>query len=613
MYGPQDIRLCEHLLTYLYGHACGEIGSLLLQRGRLPFVSLVRMSSLTAHSIRAALITLIQQNCVCHSETSAAAPPPTTTTINTSSSSSEFFEAVPNEILSRIRFGKYLAITDDLFGPESRSVIECVLENGKIRIGQLVSMLISNYDSCSKNLSEHEKKTESAKSEPAQILKSNVLNLLAERFLKPSRPAHSVTSLDLELAWEKQMIAELTGVPTAKDLRAVKERLAEKVVVEENREFQEMCSFDLKKRKSATDSNRGPTKRSKVEETLLDDDMFVRVNYDRFNIKIRNSIFEQECLRSYNTEAAFVMRAMLGLAEGKQRDCGDLVSADPISAQSIVIKLGDKAKKLKSCFPPRAANGQFNLKLKNTGDLAAELLSILAKQDDLGNSSGSVFVAGSLDKLLGQVNPIGIVSEKKGNGVLGGGGSGGGGIREFNIEYGKYSVELRKALVSRIVRETFGVEAARVVRILMLRGRLDEKHLAKFAMMTAKDSRELCLRLSASNILELQEVPKTQDRQPSRTYYLFFIDFKKLILNLTAKLRKSQTNVIERIYHELENCKTLLAKVNRKDVYEDLETFLSVWEKAELERLKARLEALEVAKMRLERDVFILRDLPWVG
>lgn len=37
-----------------------EVGSLLLQRGRLPFPNLLRMSSLTAHSIRGALITLIQ-------------------------------------------------------------------------------------------------------------------------------------------------------------------------------------------------------------------------------------------------------------------------------------------------------------------------------------------------------------------------------------------------------------------------------------------------------------------------------------------------------------------------------------------------------------------------
>lgn len=143
-----------------------------------------------------------------------------------------------------------------------------------------------------------------------------------------------------------------------------------------------------------------------------------------------------------------------------------------------MIKLGDKAKKLKTCFPPRASNGQFNLKLKNTGDLAAELLSLLAKQDDLGTSSGSVFVTGSIEKLLSQMNPIGIVSEKKGQAVLGGG-SGSGGMREFKIEYGKYSVELRKALVGRIVRETFGVEAARVVRILMHKGRLDEKHVSE--------------------------------------------------------------------------------------------------------------------------------------
>lgn len=137
--------------------------------------------------------------------------------------------------------------------------------------------------------------------------------------------------------------------------------------------------------------------------------------------------------------------------------------------------------------------------------------------------------------------------------------------------------------------------------------------LAKFAMMSLKDSRELCLKLSAASIIELQEVPKTQDRQPSRTYYLFFIDFKKLILNLSLKLRKSQTNTIERIYHELEACRVLLGKVNRKDVYEDLDNLLSIWEKAELTRLKSRVEALEVAKMRLERDVFVLRDLPWVG
>ncbi|EGG08446.1 uncharacterized protein MELLADRAFT_84617 [Melampsora larici-populina 98AG31] len=604
MIGPQDITLCEHLLTTLYGHACGEIGSLLLRRGRLPFSSLVKLSSLTSHSIRSALITLIQQNCVCHSETSSAST-------STQTNSPEYFEVIPNEILARIRFGKYITIVDELFGIESSSIIEFVLENGKIRIGQLIASLLSNSNSNSmkSDSDSHEVKSESLKK--SQIIRSNILNLLSERFLKPSQPSHSIASLDLELAWEKQMISEIPGIPTPKDLRAVKERVVDKVVVERDREFDELCAFDLKKRKMTIDAGGRGGKRSKIEESILDDDMFVRVNYDRFDIKIRNSIFEQECLRSYNQEAALVMKAMLSLAEAKQRDTQDLVS-EPISAQSIVIRLGDQAKKLKTCFPTKTSNGQFNLKLKNTGDLAAEVLSIISKQDDFGTSSTSVFVNGSLDKLLSQMNPIAMVSEKKGNSTTLGG-SGSGGMREFKIEYGKYSVELRKALVTRIVRETLGIEAARVVRILLNKGRLDEKHLAKFAMMTLKDSRELCLKLSTQNIIELQEIPKTQDRMPSRTYYLYFIDFKKLNLNLINKLRKSQINCIERIYKELNSNRNLISKINRKDIFNDLNQFLNHWELIEFNRLKIKLQALEVAKIRLERDLFILRDLPWVG
>ncbi|KAH9811402.1 hypothetical protein DFH28DRAFT_439360 [Melampsora americana] len=607
MIGPQDISLCEHLLNTLYGHACAEIGSLLLRRGRLPFASLVKLSSLTSHSIRSALITLIQQNCVCHSETSSTNP---STQIN----SPEYFEIVPNEILARVRFGKYITIVDELFGIESSSIIESVLENGKIRIAQLVSSISSTPSTSTStlmnsDLESHEMKSEALKK--SQIIRSNILNLLSERFLKPSLPSHSIASLDLELAWEKQMIGEIQGIPTPKDLRVVKERVADKLVVEKDREFDELCAFDLKKRKMTIDAGGRGGKRSKIEESILDDDMFVRVNYDKFDIKIRNSIFEQECLRSYNHEAALVMRAMLSLAEARQRDTQDLVS-DPISAQTIVIRLGDQAKKLKTCFPSKASNGQFNLKLKNTGDLTAEVLSIISKQDDFGTSNTSVFVNGGLDKLLSQMNPIAMVSEKKGNSTTLGG-SGSGGMREFKIEYGKYSVELRKSLVTRIVRETLGIEAARVVRILLNKGRLDEKHLAKFAMMTLKDSRELCLKLSTQNIIELQEIPKTQDRMPSRTYYLYFIDFRKLNLNLINKLRKSQINIFERIYKELNTNKNLISKINRQDIFNDLNKFLSHWELIEFNRLRIKLQALEVSKIRLERDLFILRDLPWVG
>ncbi|KAH9443496.1 hypothetical protein Pst134EA_032881 [Puccinia striiformis f. sp. tritici] len=168
-------------------------------------------------------------------------------------------------------------------------------------------------------------------------------------------------------------------------------------------------------------------------------------------------------------------------------------------------------------------------------------------------------------------------------------------MREFKIEYARFSLELRKTLVARIIREKFGIEAARVVRILM-----------------HKDSRELCLKLSAGKVIELQEIPKTNDRQPSRTFYLFFIDFQKLILNLTIMIRKSQTNLIIRIDQELKLKKTLISKINRSDVIHDQDGLLTVWERADIKKLNTLIQVLEVAKLRLERDLFILNDLPWL-
>ncbi|KNZ57128.1 hypothetical protein VP01_2234g4 [Puccinia sorghi] len=663
---PQDIRLCEHLLTQLYGHACGvmtsnhsgnvvfffkEIGSILLNRGRLPFSNLLRMSCLTGNSIRAALIVLIHQNCVLHSDTSSLTSQ--VGDANPSSGAPEYFEAIPEEILTRVRFGQFVNMANELFGIESKLIIECLLDNGKLRVGQLVTMVCDQYYSQRQRPDECEDELRHSPLKLPQIVKSNVYNLLAERYIKPSHPKHSINPTDLALAYEKRdvdkhhadfsrlqvFIAELPGVPSPKDIKTAKEKVVAKLEADEDEAFQEMCSFGQVRYNHEAQffsqcfmSSPPPSPFflflcSRFD--FLSDDMFIRVNYARFNIKIRNAvntrclasvkeIFEQECFRSYNLEAALVIRAMLILAEGKQKDGSDLVSGPssffahsyPISAQSIVMKLGNQSNVVKTCFPARAANGQFNLKLKNTGDMVAELLSVMAKQDDLATSTSSVFVAGSLGKGLAQLNPLSIVSEKKNN-VLGGG-SGSGGMREFKVEYGRYSLELRKALVSRIIREKYGIEAARVVRILLHKGRLDEKHLAKFAMMTLKDSRELCLKLSAAKVIELQEVPKTNDRQPSRTFYLFFIDFQKLILNLTMMIRKSQTNLIIRIDHELKQRKNLVSKVNRTDVIDDQEGLLTVWERADLKKMKSLILVLEVAKLRLERDLFILNDLPWL-
>ena len=48
-------------------------------------------------------------------------------------------------------------------------------------------------------------------------------------------------------------------------------------------------------------------------------------------------------------------------------------------------------------------------------------------------------------------------------------------------------------------------------------------------MMPAKETKDVCYRLFTENILSLTEIPRTPDHAPSRTIYLFHLQFDNLV------------------------------------------------------------------------------------
>lgn len=75
-------------------------------------------------------------SCVYHSFVSDPSP-----SSSLSVSSPEHFEANPDEMVSRIRFGKYIALAEEMFGDEGKEVLEKVLQEGKIRMKDLDEVL----------------------------------------------------------------------------------------------------------------------------------------------------------------------------------------------------------------------------------------------------------------------------------------------------------------------------------------------------------------------------------------------------------------------------------------------------------------------------------------
>lgn len=120
-------------------------------------------------------------------------------------------------------------------------------------------------------------------------------------------------------------------------------------------------------------------------------------------------------------------------------------------------------------------------------------------------------------------------------------------------------------------------------------------------------------RLSAFPFIETQEIPKTKDRAPNKTVFLWYVDLDKCYANLLSRLHESVTKSHYRMALELDKKRAQLEKAERRDIKEsggiESEYFTAV-EKWELETLELKMEALIVARERLDRDIFILRDLP---
>ncbi|NXF27830.1 RPC3 polymerase, partial [Rhodinocichla rosea] len=70
----------------------------------------------------------------------------------------------------------------------------------------------------------------------------------------------------------------------------------------------------------------------------------------------------------------------------------------------------------------------------------------------------------------------------------------------------------------------FGSRCARIFRLLLRKKHLEQKQVEDFAMIPAKEAKDMLYRMLSENLVALQEIPKTPDHAPSRTFYLYTVN-----------------------------------------------------------------------------------------
>ncbi|NWI41748.1 RPC3 polymerase, partial [Picathartes gymnocephalus] len=109
----------------------------------------------------------------------------------------------------------------------------------------------------------------------------------------------------------------------------------------------------------------------------------------------------------------------------------------------------------------------------------------------------------------------------------------------------------------------FGSRCARIFRLLLRKKHLEQKQVEDFAMIPAKEAKDMLYRMLSENLVSLQEIPKTPDHAPSRTFYLYTVNVMGAARMLLHRCYKSAANLMERRQHELRENKRLLEKSQR--------------------------------------------------
>ena len=181
-------------------------------------------------------------------------------------------------------------------------------------------------------------------------------------------------------------------------------------------------------------------------------------------------------------------------------------------------------------------------------------------------------------------------------------------LESWAVDFHSLSHQLLVSSILQTITARFGSLATRLIRILHQKGKLDEKSLAGFALINQKTMRALLTAMNRAGFLGLQEVPKGNDRQPSKVLFLWFFDVERCRQRMLDETYKAMTRVLQRIGVEREKVSSTIEKSERVDVQGREEEILSDEEKKALNEWRTKEERLLGEIGKLDDMVAVLRD-----
>jgi DNA-directed RNA polymerase III subunit RPC3 len=333
----------------------------------------------------------------------------------------------------------------------------------------------------------------------------------------------------------------------------------------------------------------------------------VRVNYEKLDVALRNRRFFDLAKRDAPPETARVYDYLLRRIEYQTTKCRD-------SAE--IPREGEEGEQYSVAIPLSALSQDIDPYLDLVGSLGPTGVSSnnrLGKRtfDDAVNGDddydddhqGTNGTGGNrayeIDQHLSLLAhpPYSLTSKRLSGGLI-----------TWTIEFRHLARKLRHLELERIVEARYGDVALRVIRVLQAKGKLDEKRLQEISLLPFKDLRQVLASMQTGGFVDLQEVPRDAQRQPSRTIFLWFYDPDRIRDSILEDTYKSMSRCLQRLRFERSRLKEFLEKTERSDVKGNEERYLSEGELERLREWRAKESLLLGEVARLDDMVAVMRD-----
>ncbi|KAJ5745566.1 RNA polymerase III Rpc82 C -terminal [Penicillium odoratum] len=630
MMSQHAVELCTLLIEDHFGELFARIFSTLQRYERLSLPRLKFYSRLTDRQLRHGLTAMIQHHLIYY--------------FTSLEDNNTYYESNPHAAYYLVRSGKILHLVEDRLGEYAARVMEAILFLGHASVSHLetlpelqsLSSIVPNGQTNGNeepeeddmDVEEQSGRTNgdhSPEKKPAPF-HATLRALASHGYLMRVRDAHFQSPSDNLLEAQRTVSAR-------SDIKALKgKRQQETVALEIQELVHNRTHADLSQGLMVDGLPRGVKRKfgrndqmpengvnghqmtedhwsedeDEFDNTPMESGLVVRVNYEKLDVALRNARFVTLAEQDAPPATAQVYDALLRRIEyvtlrcrdsdeiPREREEGEQWTV-PIDAEKIVGDI-DPYLDLSGAFAPldsssQSVNRRGKRPLENgvNGDHEGS-------DNDESSGPNRAWEINQHLQLLSQP-PHSLTSCVELYGVP-----------KWRVGFRGLARKLRHLELERMIESRYGDVAIRVIRVLHAKGKLDEKRLQEISLLPFKDLRQTLSSMQSGGFVDLQEVPKDAQRQPSKTIFLWYYDPDRVCSSILEDTYKAMSRTLQRIKVERGRLKDFLEKTERSDVKGHEEEYLTEEELELLQRWKDK-EALLLAEVaRLDDMVAVFRD-----